>query len=379
MVLKIAPILKKKPTRKLMIQKKLWKKNQRSLEIMLETKKVLICLTGGKSSTVLLDLIFNGLSQDNHKKLRIIPFFLHLTGIEQKEHDLKTAELIIRQCQHYNFNIYVVNISKFYLQNNNTLPEQNSTTEIINWTVSDPEANIKEILKKLTPTTSNDVEKRIKRDIFIRVASELQCKYIFTAETTTTLAINLLSNLVIGRGSQVENDVGFSDNRHENIKILRPMKDITEEELHHYIKVNKLNSVSTDHIRKNSLQSTIKTFVSDLQENFPATISTVCKTADKISSTENNPKRCQMCKSYFNMMTEKMTAIQATIFSRTVSNCQPSEYYNVDQNTNVKSPLDHHHHKTSMFPYIDNKLCYSCSKNYLERGLQDIFEIKSNP
>lgn len=49
-------------------------------KILSSNEKVLVCLTGGQSSTVLLDLINNGLLQDNHKKLRISPVFLHLTG-----------------------------------------------------------------------------------------------------------------------------------------------------------------------------------------------------------------------------------------------------------------------------------------------------------
>lgn len=130
-----------------------------------------------------------------------------LLGIGDKENDLKTAETILRQCQHYQFNVYIVNIMKYYFQNNNTLPEENSTIGVIDCINSSSKCNIKDILYQVTPTSSNDIEKIIKQNIFIRVASELKCKYIFTAETTTTLAINLLSNLAIGRGSQVENDV----------------------------------------------------------------------------------------------------------------------------------------------------------------------------
>lgn len=133
--------------------------------------------------------------------------FFILVGIGDEDNDLKTAEMIIRQCQHYQFNVYVVNIMKYYFQNNNILPEENSTTGVIDCINRSSKCNIKDILHQMTPTSSNDIEKRIKQNIFIRVASELKCKYIFTAETTTTLAINLLSNLAIGRGSQVENDV----------------------------------------------------------------------------------------------------------------------------------------------------------------------------
>lgn len=42
--------------------------------------KVLICLSGDISSTVLLDLVSNGISLNTHKKLRISPVFIHVNG-----------------------------------------------------------------------------------------------------------------------------------------------------------------------------------------------------------------------------------------------------------------------------------------------------------
>lgn len=48
---------------------------------------------------------------------------------------------------------------------------------------------------------------KIKRNLFLRAADELNCKIIFTAESTTQLAKRLLTNLALGRGSQVENDI----------------------------------------------------------------------------------------------------------------------------------------------------------------------------
>lgn len=74
------------------------------------------------------------------------------------------------------------------------------------------------------------------------------------------------------------------------------MKDITEEELHHYIQIKNLTHLSIDKIKENSLQSVIKNFVWDLQENFPATVSTVCKTADKIGTIEKTNITCLVCK-----------------------------------------------------------------------------------
>lgn len=90
---------------------------------------------------------------------------------------------------------------------------------------------------------------------------------------------------------------GFCDSRAE-IKILRPMRDISHEELQHYIRVKELvcNNFSCTE-SKNSLQNVIKNFVVDLQDNFQSTISTVCKTADKIGVNDGpkNDNKCLLC------------------------------------------------------------------------------------
>lgn len=76
-----------------------------------------------------------------------------------------------------------------------------------------PSKNIKldeefsNFINKMPSTISNDLYPKIKRSLFIRYAKLLGCSFVFTAETTTTLASNLLSNLALGRGSQVQNDV----------------------------------------------------------------------------------------------------------------------------------------------------------------------------
>lgn len=49
-------------------------------KVLTPHENVLICLSGGVGSTVLLDLVHHGISLENNKKLRIIPHFLHLFG-----------------------------------------------------------------------------------------------------------------------------------------------------------------------------------------------------------------------------------------------------------------------------------------------------------
>lgn len=83
------------------------------------------------------------------------------------------------------------------------------------------------------------------------------------------------------------------------------MRDISKEELDQYLNIKRLE-VANHHndTKQNSLQSVINAFVSNLQESFPATISTVCKTADKISALDEveSKETCIMCQVKFLLM-----------------------------------------------------------------------------
>ncbi|XP_063548664.1 cytoplasmic tRNA 2-thiolation protein 2-A [Cydia strobilella] len=321
-------------------------------------EQVLVCLSGGPSSSVLLDMVFNGISMSNHKKLRITPCFVHLIdSIHDKNAD-KTANIIINQCKQYDFQIYVIHLSE-YVQAHTNLPEANCVLA----TANKNEVEFQAMLSSMPVTVRNDYFMKIRSNLLVRVAEQLQCNYIFTAETTATLAINLLSNLTMGRGAQVQDDVSFYDGRNESLKILRPMKDISKEELDYYIKIKNLHPADQSIFQQNSLQSVIGSFVTELQDSFPATISTICKTADKIGTYNNNQpnEKCVLCKSILRTKSTKLTALDATNFSRVVSLQSPSnaDFKEIEHQANYSN-------EKSMFPYVNDRLCYGCSRNYLE-------------
>lgn len=90
------------------------------------------------------------------------------------------------------------------------------------------------------------------------------------------------------------------DSRNENVKILRPMKDITLEELNYYSRIKKVKPLLAIEKGETSIQSLIRQFVRNLEGDFPATVSTVCKTADKIglaaqSDDKTKQDLCALC------------------------------------------------------------------------------------
>ncbi|KAI8438493.1 hypothetical protein MSG28_010982 [Choristoneura fumiferana] len=154
-------------------------------------EKVLVCLSGGRSSTVLLDMIYNGITISNHKKLRMTPFFLHL--IDNNKNSEQIANTVVRQCKQYDFEVFMIHMSE-YVSNSTNLPEPNSIP------ANNYEAELQAMLGSMTATS-------------------------------------------------------FCDARDGKVKILRPMKDISKEELIYYIKINNLNPIDQIDVKENSLQS----------------------------------------------------------------------------------------------------------------------------
>lgn len=198
-------------------------------KIFSSNEKVLVCLSGGTGSTVLLDLIFNGVSMGSHKKLRIKVYFLHIiTGKyfnfpfipsifhyvimiiiyfiffsdAPDDRPLNQAQKIVDQCRKLNFNIHIAHISEYMKPISELLESCHFPSKNIKL-----EEEFSNYVNKMPSTIHNDLYPKIKRSLFIRYAKLLGCNFVFTAETTTTMASKLLSNLALGRGSQVQNDV----------------------------------------------------------------------------------------------------------------------------------------------------------------------------
>ncbi|VVC87503.1 unnamed protein product [Leptidea sinapis] len=309
--------------------------------------KALLCLSGGSSSIVLLDLVMNSVSLETHKKLRITPVLLHITGLKNDSLNQRNSQLLHDLSKKYNTVINEVNINDYKWKNTVDL---NFCTKFLGLTHN--------------PTAKLDYEAKIKQNLYYEVAKEMECNLIFTGETNTTLAQNLLSNIVMGRGSQVENDIGFCDGRNCNVKLLRPMRDLSVEELDHYKRIKKLDSVCDTNISVNSIQKVISNFVDELQTNSPATISTICKTADKLGTAAKDIKEsqiCSLCQSNLDVHNSKLTAIEAISFSKRISSGDISKAIKICSNE-----LDNVESSNFLFPDYNITLCYCCSKTYSE-------------
>ena len=128
----------------------------------------------------------------------------------------------------------------------------------------------------------------------------------------------MILGLACGRGTNLYDDTGFVDNRYLSKKetlILRPMREFSEEEINlynefslteHKDSIQKLKHEQDKDIQDSedslySIQTLTRNFLGGLQENFPATIPTIFRTGDKLSTCEditldnNEIDRCIIC------------------------------------------------------------------------------------
>ncbi|KAL3268076.1 hypothetical protein HHI36_007205 [Cryptolaemus montrouzieri] len=172
---------------------------------------------------------------------------------------------------------------------------------------------------------TNDLKNINKRKILIDVAKKLNCKFIFTPEISTDIASQLLSNVALGRGSHIPLDTGFCDTRDEHVTILRPLRvfDIKELALYNYF--NNLEPVTIPENVKDaqkSVQSLIENFVTKLQSDFPATVTTVLKTGDKLGMSNDkteNYRICYICKGPISVSSQSLTSEKAIKVSQKIS------------------------------------------------------------
>ena len=156
----------------------------------------------------------------------------------------------------------------------------------------------------------------------------------------------LILGLACVRGTNLYDDTGFVDNRYLSNKetlILRPMREFSEEEINlynefslteHKDSIQKLKHEQDKDIQDSedslySIQTLTRNFLGGLQENFPATIPTIFRTGDKLSTCEditldnNEIDRCIICNGKKDAFG---STLEATNFSKLVSRKGKDEF-----------------------------------------------------
>ncbi|XP_044013070.1 cytoplasmic tRNA 2-thiolation protein 2 [Aphidius gifuensis] len=299
-------------------------------KIVRRSDKVLVAYSGESGSVALLNLIRAGMHESVHKRLVFETHVVHIDDgcllnktIEQRQARINE---IITQTNSLDFKLFVTSIGEIFNEKNPDLREINNYTCSIN----DNDEKLLNIYNNLTDETSKkDFLHKIREKLIVTVAKCFDCCKIFFDEDSTSLAVTILSNVSLGRGAQLSSDVGFIDDRHTGVMILRPMRDFTRQELNYYMDIHKLNSFTMKKSSNNSyssIQGVTESFVIDLDEQFGGTVAAIFRTGEKLSSKSKNNDdvaidKCVMCEGYIDTahFDKTTSAIEATNFSKIVS------------------------------------------------------------
>uniref|UniRef100_A0A8D0XYW0 Cytoplasmic tRNA 2-thiolation protein 2 n=1 Tax=Sus scrofa TaxID=9823 RepID=A0A8D0XYW0_PIG len=339
--------------------------------------QVLLAWSGGPSSSSMVWQVLEGLSRDSAKRLRFVPgviyvdegaacgqsaadraktlaevkLVLHALGfpwhVVALEEVFGLPPSVLRHCAPETAGTgaaYKVAVDHF-LQQQCALGAEREE-QLSHPCPKDPEppaapptATQTEALCRLfdsvkTLTAREELLQTLRTHLMLHVARTHGYSKVMTGDSCTRLAVRLLTSLALGRGAFLAWDTGFSDERHGDVVVVRPMREHTLKEVAFYNRLFAVPSVFTPAIdtkapEKASVHRLMEAFLLRLQARFPSTVSTVYRTSEKLLKAPRDGfaagppgPRCLLCMCALDVD----TADSATAFgAQTTSHVSPTQ------------------------------------------------------
>nr|XP_012218136.1 PREDICTED: cytoplasmic tRNA 2-thiolation protein 2 isoform X2 [Linepithema humile] len=247
---------------------------------------ILIDHSGELNATVLLHLIRAGMSESAHKKLifKIIVLYIDDSVVMGRTNEERNTlqHKIAEEIKDYGFNGYVVSLSQV-LSKEDILSIIPIDQQQIN---NENDDQLYTILANLSDETSRtDLLSQLRRRLLLSAARKLNCNKVFIADSAMDIATKVLGDICLGRGAQLSVLANFCDTRCTDVKILKPLRDFTQQELLYYSKYHRIESVKLRElivtIPTTSIQTLACNFTIELDSQFSGTVSTIFRTAEK--------------------------------------------------------------------------------------------------
>ncbi|XP_043276774.1 cytoplasmic tRNA 2-thiolation protein 2 [Venturia canescens] len=371
-------------------------------KIVRPSDKILVAHSGKSGSTVLLHLIKAGMHESVHKRLVFETKIVYIDegAIDGQNCEERSAkiEAIKEQIAYLGFQCFAQTLSQSLINDMpRTFKLETLSSSLENFTNEDE--RLREILSKLPNRTSKlELIKKLRKKLIFNAARNLNCNKIFLADDSTSLAIDILSNVSLGRGAQLSLDVGFLDDRFCDVSILRPMRDFSRHELQTYLKIHDLKILCENGNPKlktlNSIQELTEKFVTDLDSQFNGTVSTVFRTGEKVCSISNknrsDDENCALCDAPLDTKASEdvISAIQATSFSKLLSsqgpegnirgnqqileNLSSKESEKLEKCENCSGTCAKNSELSLTLETLTKFLCYGCRLIFRSSDIQDV-------
>nr|XP_056718730.1 cytoplasmic tRNA 2-thiolation protein 2 [Euleptes europaea] len=177
-------------------------------------------------------------------------------------------------------------------------------------------------------TAKEELLQTLRNHLIVHVARTNSYTKVMMGDSCTRVAVKLLTNLCLGRGAFLAGDTGFSDGRHGDVLVLRPMREYSAKEIAFYNRLFGVPAVFTPSLDtkapdRASIHRLIESFLYKLHSEFPSTISTVYRTGEKLGTTPRDadaggdaePERCLLCLCTLDTNVVDGSSLQSTLLS----------------------------------------------------------------
>ncbi|XP_046375267.2 cytoplasmic tRNA 2-thiolation protein 2-A-like [Haliotis rufescens] len=311
-------------------------------------EEILLAFSGGPCSSALLHLVQEGLSQRAHKRLRFKPSLVHIDEMgvldlpsEERE---KTNAAILDVLRGTGYPCYISSLEQAL-----DLPDGSGEQKVGHcrppcWNIDNGEGlenynrakhdkRLADVFKSIKSTTAKEnYVRNLRNQLLTAIARRHSYSKVMLANTSTRLAIRILSDIGQGRGGQVSVDTCFADERHGDIMFVRPIREVTSKEVAMYNSLYRVEPVfvptlTTQASRGASIDHLTECFVTGLQAEFPSTVSNITRTAGKLDSVVRTGTEdfCVLCQSPLDTNVGEASALRAVEFSDMLSKrgCDP--------------------------------------------------------
>jgi len=247
-----------------------------------------------------------------------------------------------------------------------------------------------------------DLLDKLRQKLLITVARKLNCNIIFQSNSAMDIATKILGDLCLGRGTQLSTLGNFCDAEYSDIKILKPMKDFTRQELLYYSECYKIDFIKSKESNllssMKSIQSLAHNFIMRLESQFPGTVSAVTHTAEKLSikgnEDQNVENNCILCDARLDFISyNEISAMRAIEVSRLISSeydvtkdlsskkkdeestCKHLLLNNENCNENANCVKNNGESKQESSEDIRKCFCYSCRLIFRNLDIRSIFPV----
>lgn len=154
-------------------------------------------------------------------------------------------------------------------------------------------------------STKEDICQIIHKDMIIQAAKDSNCSIVIESHSMTSLAVDILSDTIRGRGSEIPHEL--QDKYIGTFDVIHPLRDVLNSEIKMYARtcsledlspILKIESSASDISTKNkSVKNMVTEYFQTLEVEYPEVVSTVVKIGAKLANPSNQvTDRCEICK-----------------------------------------------------------------------------------